>query len=109
MEKGPSEFAEYWTSEYEEVNHFYFHADEFGYQLITEYSKAAYNFANEKGSKILSFTANAKKYWSTYKYKMETNEFMIISRGGKIVTYFPPDKGIKYFYDQFNKWGDHWN
>ena len=45
MEIGPSTYAEYWTSPYEEVNHFYFHANEFGYTLITEYSKAVIEFA----------------------------------------------------------------
>ena len=104
MEKGPSTFAQYWTSEYEEVNHFYFHADEFGYDLITDYSQAAYEFANSKGENILSFKANEKKLYSTYKYNKDTNEFIIISRNGKIVTYFLPEDGIEYYDDQKRKW-----
>ena len=34
MEKGPSIYAEYWTSEYNEIYYFYAHADEFGYVRI---------------------------------------------------------------------------
>ena len=109
MEKGPSTYAEYWTSPYNEVNHFYFHANEFGYTLITEYSKAAIEFAKKESDNIITFVANEKKHGSTYKYDKDTNEFMIISRSGKIVTYFLPEDEIKYFYDQFDKWGDHWN
>ena len=48
MEKGPSTYAEYWTSPYAEVNHFYYHAYDMGYTYITEYSQAAINFANSK-------------------------------------------------------------
>ena len=50
-----------------------------------------------------------KKFHSTYKYDTETNEFMIISRNGKIVTYYLPEDGIDYFYGQFDKYGDYWN
>ena len=46
MEKGPSTYAEYWTSEYAEVNHFYAHGYDMGYTYITDYSQAAINFAN---------------------------------------------------------------
>ena len=109
MEKGPSTYAEYWISPYEEVNHFYYHADEFGYTLITQYSKAARDFALKEGDSVISFKANEKKFYSTYKYDTETNEFMIISRSGKIVTYYLPDNGIDYFYGQFDKYGDYWN
>lgn len=109
MEKGPSTYAEYWTSPYEEVNHFYFHADEFGYSLITEYSRAAIEFAEYKGDNIISFTANEKKFHSVYKYNKDTNEFIIISRSGKIVTYFLPTKGEDYIYGEYKKYGDYWN
>ncbi len=109
MEKGPSTYAEYWTSEYAEVNHFYAHGYDMGYTYITDYSQAAINFALKKGDNIISFTANEKKFHSTYKYDVETNEFIIISRDGKIVTYYLPEDGIDYFYSQFDKYGDYWN
>ena len=106
MEKGPSTYAEYWTSEYAEVNHFYAHGYDMGYTYITDYSQAAINFANSEDEGNISFTAENA---STYKYNEDTNEFLIVSKDGKIVTYFEPDRGIEYFYEQFDKYGDYWN
>lgn len=34
MEKGPITYAEYWASEYAEVNHFYSHGYNMGYTYI---------------------------------------------------------------------------
>ena len=110
MEKGPSTFAEYWTSPYNEAEHYIRHGKQMGFENnIQGYSKAARTFALKEGDSIISFTANENKLYSTYKYDKETNEFMIISRSGKIVTYFPSRNGIEYFYEQYEKWGDHWN
>lgn len=106
MEKGPSTYAEYCTSEYSEVNHFYSHGYDMGYTYITEYSQAAIDFANSNDENDISFAA---KNGSLYKYNKVTNEFLIISKDGKIVTYFEPDRGIEYFYEQFDKYGDYWN
>ncbi len=106
MEKGPSTYAEYWIYEYAEVNHFYFHGYDMGYTHITKYSQAAISFANSKDENNISFTA---KNGSIYKYNNDTNEFLIISKNGKIVTYFEPDRGVEYFYEQFDKCGDYWN
>lgn len=106
MEKGPSTYAEYWTNEYAEVNHFYAHWYDMGYTYITDYSQAAINFANSEDEENISFTA---ENGSTYKYNEDTNEFLIVSKDGKIVTYFEPDRGIEYFYEQFDKYGDYWN
>lgn len=106
MEKGPSTYAEYWTNEYAEVNHFYAHGYDMEYTYITDYSQAAINFANSEDEENISFTA---ENGSTYKYNEDTNEFLIVSKDGKIVTYFEPDRGIEYFYEQFDKYGDYWN
>lgn len=106
MEKGPSTFAEYWTSEYSEVNHFYKHGEEMGYENdINGYSQAAKNFANSNKNGIKSFKANNG---SIYKYDPKTNEFGVISKEGKIVTYFNPSGGIDYFNNQYDMWGDYW-
>lgn len=105
MEKGPSEYAEYWTSEEREVKHFNSHAKEFGYSKITQYSKAAKNFANSKERGIKSFKAYNG---SIYKYNPNTNEFAIISKDGKIVTYFKPTDEAFYFERQFYEYGDYW-
>ena len=105
MEKGPSVYAEYWTSEYNEVYHFYAHGDEFGYVWIIDYSKSAVDFLNRNDDDIESFTA---KDGRVFKYDSETNE-LLISRDGKIINYFPPEDGEEYFYSQFDKYGDYWN
>ena len=106
MEKGPSTYAEYWTSEYAEVNHFYAHGYDMGYAYIADYSQAAINFANSEDEENISFTA---ENGSIYKYNEDTNEFLIVSKDGRIVTYFEPDRDIEYFYEQFDKYGDYWN
>lgn len=49
MEKGPSTFAEYWTSEYSEIYHFNKHGEKMGYKDdIQGYTNAAKNFAKTK-------------------------------------------------------------
>ncbi len=108
MEKGPSEHAENWTSPYAEVNHFYSHAYDMGITSIVEYSSKAVDFLNRNGDSIISFKATSEKFYSTYKYDTETDEFMIISKNGKIVTYYEPEGGIDYFYSRFDEYGDYW-
>lgn len=105
MEKGPSTYAEYWTSEFREIKHFYDHAHEFGFNKITDYSEAAMNFANNTGRGVKAFKAYNG---SIYKYNPKTNEFCIVSREGKIVTYFKPEQGITYFETQFYEWGEYY-
>ena len=48
MEKGPSTYAEYWTSTYAEVKHYIRHGRQMGFEKIEEYSKAAKEFASKK-------------------------------------------------------------
>ncbi len=43
MEKGPITYAEYWTSKYAEVNHFYSYGYNMGYSLY-------YRRASESGA-----------------------------------------------------------
>ena len=48
MEKGPSTWGEYWTSEFSEEKHFEDHGSEMGFDTLEEYSKAAMKFAKSK-------------------------------------------------------------
>lgn len=73
-----------------------------------KYSKKAVEFLNAESDSIISFKANEKKLHSTYKYNVATNEFMIISKHGKIVTYYTPSKELRYFYSRFKLYGDYW-
>ena len=94
MEKGPSTYAEYWTSEYSEVDHFDRHGYLLGYDTITEYSQGARNFINSSSSNIRKFKA---PNGSIYMFNRKTYEFAIISRSGKIVTYYYLEGGSKTF------------
>ncbi|MDD3323389.1 MAG: hypothetical protein PHS59_18285 [Paludibacter sp.] len=104
MEKGPSTWGEDWTSEFSEEEHFDRHGSEMGFETMEEYSNAARNFAKSKERGIKSFRSIDG---STQKFNSRTNEFMIISKIGKIVTFFEPERGINYFYEQFDKYGNY--
>lgn len=106
MEKGPSEYAKYWTSPFNELAHFIRHGKQMGYNRISDYSKAAQEFAKSNNPNKLSFIG---KDLSRYMYNQETNEFLIVNNEGQIVTYFPPRAGIEYFYGQFEKYGLYWD
>jgi len=97
MEKGPSTFAEYWTSEFNENYHYNEHGEEMGFENITEYSKAAKDFIKNTDTKnILRFRDPSG---AIYKYNKKTGEFAIISRNGKIVTYYILEGGTKSFWN----------
>lgn len=110
MEKGPSNYAEYWTSDYNEGKHFGKHGEEMGYDNNNEgkeaYSKAAQDFANSESKTLMSFTTDDK---TTYLYDPATNEFEVLSKDGEIVTYFEPDRGMEYFLNQFDRYGGTWS
>ena len=105
MEKGPSTYAQYWTSEYNEIKHFRDHGKQMGFDKIVDYSRAAVEFAFSDSESLISFTTADG---SIFQYDPKTNEFLILSRNGKIVTYYPPSKGLKYFNNQFEKYGIEW-
>lgn len=94
MEKGPSTYAEYWTSEYAEVDHFDRHGFLLRYDTITEYSLGAKKFINSSSSNIRKFRA---PNGSIYMFNKKTYEFAIVSKFGKIVTYYYLEGGSKAF------------
>ena len=57
MEKGPSTYAEYWTSPYNEIKHFNDHGWQMGFKNdFIGYSEAAKNLAlSKENGKILSY------------------------------------------------------
>lgn len=103
MEKGPSTYAEYWTSPYNEVEH-YKHAKEFGVGGY-EYSRKAVNFAKNKERGTRAFRSYDG---SEYRYKPSTNEFMIISKYGKIVTFYKPTNPKNFIDNKFFECGEYW-
>ena len=88
MDKGPSEFAKYWTSEFNEAEHYKDHGHEMGYSKIKDYSKAAVRFAQSKERGILVYVG---RNGAIVRYFPKTDEFVIVSKTGNIVTYFAPD------------------
>ncbi|MCL2675214.1 MAG: hypothetical protein FWE84_01305 [Firmicutes bacterium] len=100
----PSLWGINWTSDNNFWDHFERHGEEMGFDTPEQYSTAASQFANNSGKGIQEFKA---KNGSVYKYDPKTNEFMIIDKNGKIVTYFEPDRGEQYFEDQFIDYGDY--
>lgn len=94
MEKGPSTYAEYWTSPYAEVDHFDRHGLELGYDLISEYTIGAKKLINNSSNYIRKFKA---PNGSIYIFNKKTYEFAIVSKFGKIVTYYHLDGGMKAF------------
>ena len=101
MEKGPSTYAEYWTSEEAEVIHFK-HAKGFGFNKIIDYTLAAKNFANSDDEDCFIFVG---KFNATYKFNPKTGEFIVVSREGKIVTYYR--SSLRYFLSEFKKHGQY--
>ena len=99
MEKGPSTFAQYWTSEYSLMRHFDEHGAEFGHtddDQIEEYLNAARKFINNVNlTNIIRFRA---ANGSIYKFNKKTLEFAIVSKTGRIVTYFHLEGGERKFW-----------
>ena len=98
MEKGPSTFAEYWTSPYNEVVR-YKHAKEFGFDKITDYSEAAMKFGKSEDKELKIFKRSDD---SICKYNNSTKEFIAISKEGRIITYYK--SSMRYF---IHEWEEH--
>lgn len=105
MEKGPSTYAEYWTYEGSDVLHTIEHAKEFNLKDndLEKYRQAARNFIRHKEKGNMLFV---KKNGSVYKYNPNTKEFAVISKNGKIITYFKTS--LRYFLKEFTKGGAYW-
>lgn len=76
--------------------HYQKHGIEMGFSSAEEYEKAAAAVVTD--SRVLHKT-EAEDGDDVY-YIEETNEFVIVSTDGYIRTYFNPNRGINYFYDQ---------
>ena len=80
MEKGPSTYAEYQTSEYSEVEH-YKHAKEFGFDKITDYSETAMKFAKSEASDLKEFK---RSDGSTCKYNSKLKNLQRFQKKAKL-------------------------
>ncbi|MCL2061876.1 MAG: hypothetical protein FWH03_04540 [Firmicutes bacterium] len=100
MAKGSGTWGKEWTSKDSEDSHFDDHGKKMGYETEEEYSKAAQKFANSKERGIVQFRA---KNGSVFRFNPKTKEFIIITKDGRIVTYYYTTE--KYFYEQFEDKG----
>ena len=105
MEKGPSTYAEYWTSPFNEVEHFVRH----GWQMWFDndfigYSEAAKNLAlSEDNEKILSYKRDDG---CTCKFNRDNRHFVVINKEGKIVTFYKIKE--RNFLKDYEKWKFYW-
>ena len=101
MEKGPSTYAEYWTSPYNEVKHFNEHGWQMGFEdNFIGYSEAAKNLALSNTEEVFEFV---RKDGCICKFDTIRRHFIVINRSGKIVSFYKAN--IKYFLSEFNKKG----
>lgn len=75
------------------TEHFEKHGIEMGFSSKEDYQKAASNVINDPES----LHKLEKEDGDDVYYKVETNEFVVVSKDGYIRTYFCPDSGQAYF------------
>ncbi len=75
------------------TEHFEKHGIEMGFSSKEEYQKAASDVINDPES----LHKLEKDDGDDVYYKVETNEFVVLSKDGYIRTYFCPDSGQAYF------------
>ena len=104
MEKGPSTYAEYWTSPYNEVEHFARHGWQMDINDIQEYSRLSKDLAlSQENEKILSYKRDDG---CVCKFNKETRHFVVINKDGRIVTFFKIKE--KNFMKDYEKWKKYW-
>ncbi|MBR2801557.1 MAG: hypothetical protein IKE21_03030 [Erysipelotrichaceae bacterium] len=75
--------------------HFAEHGAQIGSSTIKSYAAKAVSFANTVDRKNnVSFV---DRNGSTYKYSKKTNEFVVVTKTGIVVTYFKPKGGYGYY------------
>lgn len=81
--------------------HFASHGAQMGINEMYVYAAKAVHFANTINRKdCVSFVDACG---STYKYNKKTNEFVIVSKDGYIITYFNPKQGYNYYKNERTK------
>lgn len=82
-------------SEDQYQSHYEKHGEEFGDISKEEYLIMANSLIQDETGEVM--TKLEKEDNDTIYYKVETNEFLVLSTDGYIRTYFRPDDGIDYF------------
>lgn len=83
--------------------HFKEHGKETSSDTLESYIAHAVKFANTIDKKnCVSFIDNND---TTYKYNVKTNEMVLVTKDGFVITYFKPKDGYVYYLDQKKKSG----
>lgn len=106
MEKGPSTYAEYWTSPYNQSKHFEKHGWQMGFtDNFSGYCEAAKKLAlSDDNEKILSYKRDDG---CICRFNKENGFFVVINKSGKIVTFYKIKE--EYFIKDYKKWTFYWN
>lgn len=100
MEKGPSIYAEYWTSPANEIKHFIEHGKQMNFEKIQDFSRSAKELAlSSESETILILPIDETRIW---KFSTETRYLVSINRSGKIITFFKSK--TEYFMNKYNRW-----
>ena len=84
--------------------HFNDHVKNMGFDSKESYKQHAIKFANTIDKKnCVSFIDSKTK--ATYKYSKVTNELVVVTKNGYVVTYFKPKDGYDYYKSQLSKHG----
>lgn len=108
----PSEEINYaWAKDFNKkslAKHYSDHGKDIGLDNQESYRQHAIRFANTIDKKNnISFVDSSTN--STYKYNKSTNEFVIITKDGYVVTYFKHKEGYSYYNNQILKHGKRGN
>ena len=84
-----------WISEFSLLNHYRDHRSNTGARSPDHYRRMARNLArsNERGIHQFVRLENL----STYRYNSRTNQLVIVSSNGRLVTYYHPRTGRQYW------------
>ncbi len=92
--KGTSYYKANKFMEFSSQRHFDDHGKNTNSKTKEEYINKAKKVANSNNKNIESFIDNKG---TTYRYNYATNEFVIVTKEGEIVTYFKPRSKEKYW------------
>lgn len=92
-----------------QIADFFKHGKKFGANNAQDYQQMAFHFC-ESSSKS-SFAHTGPRTGAVFKYDLETDEFIVLSKEGVIETYFKPDPAVhgyktnfEYFLAQYEKY-----
>lgn len=84
-----------WKSKAILNNHFQKHKDHYPGITVEQYKKETMDFAKLRESDDILITHRTDGSW--VKYRVSTNDFMIIGKDGTIRSFFKPTEGIEYY------------